>query len=47
MFARIAPDTFAAGTEYSAASTADQAYYMFIAADDGFIDGSIAGKVLL
>ena len=47
MFARIAPDTFAAGTEYSDVTATDQAYYMFIAADDGFIDGSIAGKVLL
>jgi hypothetical protein len=46
-FARIAPDTFTAGTEYSATTTDEQAYYMFIAADDGFIDGSVAGKVLL
>jgi hypothetical protein len=46
-FARIAPDTFAAGTEYIDVTATDQAYYMFIAADDGFIDGSIAGKVLL
>ena len=47
MFARIAPDTFAAGTEYSATTADEQAYYMFIAADDGFINGSVAGKVLL
>lgn len=46
-FARIAPDTFAAGTEYGDTTADEQAYYMFIAADDGFIDGGIAGKVLL
>lgn len=46
-FARIAPNTFAAGTLYADCTPADQSYYMFIAADDGFIDGGIPGKVLL
>lgn len=46
-FARIAPDTFAAGTEYSSASQSDWAYYMFIADDDGFLAGGDAGNVLL
>lgn len=46
-FARIAPDTFAAGTDYSSASADDRAYYMFIADDDGYLDGGDAGKVLL
>lgn len=45
--ARIAPNTFAAGFDYNDANASDQAYYMFIASDTGFLDGGIPGKVLL
>jgi len=46
-FGRIAPNTFAAGTEYMDVSVTDAAYYMFIATDAGFLDGGVAGKVML
>lgn len=46
-FGRIAPNTFAAGTEYMDCAAADQEYYMFIATDAGYLDGGVAGKVLL
>jgi len=46
-FGRIAPNAFAAGTEYMDVSATDKAYYMFIATDAGFLDGGVAGKVLL
>ena len=46
-FARIAPNTFAAGTEYADSSEYDRSHYMFIAADDGYLDGGVPGKVLL
>lgn len=46
-FARIAPDTFAAGTAYADCSTSDKSYYMFMADADGYLDGGDAGKVLL
>ena len=40
-------NTIAAGTEYADASESDRSYYMFIAADDGHLDGGVPGKVLL
>lgn len=46
-FARIAPNTFAAGYDYNDASQSEQEYYMFIASDTGFLDGGVPGKVLL
>lgn len=46
-FGRIAPNTFARGTTYADCSESDRAYYMFAADDDGLLNGSDAGKILL
>lgn len=46
-FGRIAPNTFAAGTEYADCTESDKSYYMFISDNDGYLNGGDAGKVLL
>lgn len=46
-FARIAPDTFASGYDYADATTQEKSYYIFIADNDGLLNNSDNGYVLL